>query len=107
MDTIPGFNLWYQKLKSMSQPLMHPTIANQPKILGETYGVTRITNKISVTEDTMDIAYETRYGLSYQEVLPFFEQIAKMNLEDYPFNYASTVVQRAVEVDYQVERMFF
>jgi len=98
MDTLPGYNLWYTKLKSMSQPFLSG-IKNDWSVV--------IRNKDPVTEDTMDIAYETRYGLSYHEVLPLFEGLASANLEDYPFNYSSTVLQRAVEVDYQVENMWF
>jgi hypothetical protein len=56
-----------------------------------------------VHEDTIAMAYSSRYGLDWQSVNCFFEELAKLELKDYPVTYTSTVVQHAIDVDYGLE----
>jgi hypothetical protein len=51
----------------------------------------------------MEIAYDTRYGLDLRSVLELFDNLSKLELADYPFNYCAQVINVAVEKDYGIE----
>jgi len=94
LHNIPGFVKWYNKVDSMSQPFLPELtlLSHQLKLTG-----------FPVHKDTIATAYESRYGLDWQSVEFFFEMLADLELEDYPVTYTSTVVQRAIEVDYGLD----
>jgi len=93
LENVPGFKRWYNKIQSLSQPLL-------PEIKGNNWNV-KLSHYVHV--DTIETAYNSRYGLDWNSVDYFFEQLAENNLEDYPLTYSSTVVQRAIEIDYGLE----
>jgi hypothetical protein len=94
LQNIPGFKRWYNKIERMSQPFLPELtlLSHQLKLTG-----------FPVHEDTIAIAYQSRYGLEWQSVDSFFEQLSKLELEDYPVTYTSTVVQQAIDVDYGLD----
>jgi len=92
LSKVPGFSLWLKTLKEMSLTRQSYRHAYQTKF---------DTNE--VTKDTLEIAYETRYGLDIQSVMELFENLSKIPRTQYPFNYCAEVLNISVMKDYGIE----
>jgi hypothetical protein len=94
LQNVPGFKKWYNKIERLAQPFLPEMtlLSHQLKLSG-----------FPVHEDTIATAYSSRYGLDWQSVNCFFDELAKLELKDYPVTYTSTVVQHAIDVDYGLE----
>lgn len=92
VDKIPGWKIWFNKLKTYTTTEdVHLERYKQPILTEE------------VNEETMELVYLKRYGVEWQDVLYLFQQLALVHKHEYPFNYTSQVLWRAVEIDYGPE----
>jgi hypothetical protein len=96
LENTPGFSLWYDSLQKLAQPFLPPIRQKYTVEFG----------KSKIAKNTIATAYESRYGLDWESVESLFIQLSELGLEDYPVTYTSTVVQRAIEVDYGLEPPF-
>lgn len=96
LQNVPGFKRWYKALANMGSPMLKPYRYSH-------YGAPSINGEFEVLTDTISTAYNARYGLDWKLIDQFFECIADVPKHEYPFTYSSTVVQRAIEVDYGLE----
>jgi hypothetical protein len=92
LSKVPGFSRWLNALAKMS-------LTNQ--VYRTQYQTRFDTNEVH--HETMEIAYDTRYGLDLISVLELFDNLAKLKREDYPFNYCAQILNVAVEKDYGIE----
>jgi hypothetical protein len=92
LSKVPGFSKWLNSLAKKSLTNAVYRTQYQTKF-----------DSNEVHHDTMETAYNTRYGLDLVSVLELFDNLSKMQLEDYPFNYTAQVLNVAVEKDYGIE----
>lgn len=96
MENIPGFSTWYKALARKTSPFLIPYREKQ-------YGAPILNDKVPVLTVTIEKAYQHRYDLSWPTVQSFFEQMGEVSVDSYPFTYSSSVIQKALEVDYGLE----
>jgi hypothetical protein len=96
LENVPGYSLWYNSLRKLAQPFL-PTLKTPFQVE---------LNNPKISKETIAAAYESRYGLDWEQVESLFIQLSELGLEDYPVTYTSTVVQRAIEVDYGLDPPF-
>jgi hypothetical protein len=95
LQNVPGFKRWYKKIARLAQPFLpalHDEFRHQLKLSGR-----------RVLIETISTAYESRYSLEWKTIDSFFEELALLDRTDYPVTYTSTVIQRAIEVDYGLD----
>lgn len=58
---------------------------------------------MNVTSDTVSTAYEHRYGVTYNTFQSFINSFCRVHVNHYPFSYTSTIINKAVEKDYDIQ----
>lgn len=92
LQKVPGFSKWFRRMQDWSTTSAVISNLNAAEF-----------DTDIVDHNTFEKVYYARYGLEYHDVMMLFDNLTSIPFEMYPFNYISSVVNRAVEVDYGIE----